>query len=110
MNGADPYSALHQVQQAASIPLAAGGGAAAGVIAQAPAQTLAAAAAEQRAATGAAGVAGTQCGAEGFPILDKHAKPLVGSDTAQAVRSDADTVVVAPRIEEHERCFSGLNT
>ncbi|CAM9687415.1 unnamed protein product [Pylaiella littoralis] len=84
MNGADPYSALHQVQQAASIPLAAGGGAAAGVIAQAPAQTLAAAAAEQRAATGAAGVAGTQCGAEGFPILDKHAKPLVGSDTAQA--------------------------
>lgn len=92
MNGADPYSALHNQQQAGPSPMAAGGGTAAGAVAQAPAQTpasAAAAAAEQRAATGAAGVAGgQQCGAS-FPILDKHAKPLVGSDTAKAVRFDA---------------------
>lgn len=97
MNGADPYSALHHQQQVGPNPMAAGGGTAAGVVAQAPAQTpaaAAAAAAEQRAATGAAGVAGGQQGGASFAILDKHAKPLVGSDTAKAVR-----------IEQQGRCF-----
>lgn len=86
MNGADPYSALHQQQQLA------GAGGAAGAAASPPTQTpgaAAAAAAEQRAAAaaGASVVDPPQCEAGGFPILDKHAKPLVGSDTAEAVRS-----------------------
>lgn len=29
---------------------------------------------------------GSETGNAGFPILDKHKKPLVGSDTAKAVR------------------------
>lgn len=59
MNGADPYSALHHqtAQPAPAVPP--------------PAQ------ATTRVAAG--GVA------RGFPILDKHTKPLVGSDTAKAV-------------------------
>lgn len=87
--------------------MAAGGGAAAPAVAQTPAQTpaAAAAAAEQRAAIGAAGAGTEQCGAKSFPILDKHAKPLVGSDTAKAVRGDAEIVVLAPCINEQGRCM-----
>ena len=92
MNGADPYSALHHAQQAAgsSNPTTAGTGASGvgGVSATPPSQTpgaAAAAAAEQRAAASAASPA-DQCAATGFPILEKHTKPLVGSDTAKAVR------------------------
>eukprot|EP00903_Cladosiphon_okamuranus_P013917 g12945.t1 len=90
MNGADPYSALHhQQQQVGANATAAGAGAAAGTaMAQPPVPTpaaaavAAAAAAEQRAA--AAAGASQQCRAASFPILDKHTKPLVGSDTAKA--------------------------
>ncbi|CAM9435604.1 unnamed protein product [Scytosiphon promiscuus] len=87
MNGADPYSALHH-----------GAGAGASAPAAPPAAApptptgAAAAAAEQRAAiagggggTGSVGGADSQqCATATFPILDKHTKPLVGSDTAKA--------------------------
>lgn len=83
MNGADPYSALHHQQQQAGANTTVAG---AGAVAQAPVPTpaaAAAAAAAQRAAAGAA--ASQQCGTTSFPVLDKHIKPLVGSDTAKAV-------------------------
>lgn len=96
MNGADPYSALHHhQQQVGANATAPGAGAAAGAgVAQPPVPTpgaAAAAAAEQRAAAAAA--ASQQCSAASFPILDKHAKPLVGSDTAKAVRNDGMVIL-----------------
>ncbi|CAN0546639.1 unnamed protein product, partial [Ectocarpus sp. 12 AP-2014] len=85
MNGADPYSALHHQQQQQQL---AGAGSGAGAAASQPTQTpgaAAAAAAEQRAAAAGASAADPpQCKTDGFPILDKHTKPLVGSDTAKA--------------------------
>ncbi|CAB1119021.1 unnamed protein product [Ectocarpus sp. CCAP 1310/34] len=85
MNGADPYSALHHLQQQQQL---AGAGSGAGAAASQPTQTpgaAAAAAAEQRAAAAGASAADPpQCKTDGFPILDKHTKPLVGSDTAKA--------------------------
>lgn len=80
MNGADPYSALHTQQQQqqqqqlqpASFPT---GGA--GATSSPPAATSGGAAAERSCAAAQNA---------GYPIMDKHAKPLVGSDTSKAVR------------------------
>eukprot|EP00752_Nemacystus_decipiens_P009894 g8827.t1 len=83
MNGADPYSALHHQQHQAGVNTTAGS--AAGAVAQPPVPTpgaAAAVAAEQRASAGAA--APQHSRTTNFPILDKHTKPLVGSDTAKA--------------------------
>lgn len=77
MNGADPYSALeHQGHQAAS------GNASTYQTAASPAPVAATAST----ASGPRSVTGTSGHVGGFPILDKHTKPLVGSDTAKAVR------------------------
>ncbi|CAM9522470.1 unnamed protein product [Ectocarpus sp. 13 AM-2016] len=85
MNGADPYSALHHHQQQQQL---AGAGSGAGAAASQPTQTpgaaAAAAAAQRAAAAGASAADPPQCKTDGFPILDKHTKPLVGSDTAKA--------------------------
>lgn len=78
MNGADPYSALHTQQQQqqqqqlqpASFPT---GGA--GATSSPPAATSGGAAAERSCAAAQNA---------GYPIMDKHAKPLVGSDTSKA--------------------------
>lgn len=76
MNGADPYSALNHEPLAqpmsAAAAAAVGGGAA-------PASS----AATRTPTTTRAAAAGATTD---FPILDKHTKPLVGSDTAKAVR------------------------
>lgn len=82
MNGADPYSALHQQQQAGgNAAPAGGGGSTPGLAASSAFSTAASSQSASRAASGTNGNGGQT----GFPILDKHAKPLVGSDTATAV-------------------------
>ncbi len=105
MNGADPYSALHQQQQAVGSGNATmAGSGLGGTVAPPPSQTpgaAAAAAAEQRAAAGATASA-DQCAATRFPILEKHIKPLVGSDTAKAVRYDGDVAVWLDSIQSVE--------
>lgn len=83
MNGADPYSALHTQQQQqlqpASFP-SGGAGAISPSVAATPSPT---AATNGGAATERRGAAAQNAG---YPIMDKHTKPLVGSDTSKAVR------------------------
>eukprot|EP00904_Undaria_pinnatifida_P002594 jgi/Undpi1/12335/HiC_scaffold_5.g02011.m1 len=84
MNGADPYSALHtqqqqQQQQPASFPAAGAG-------ASSP-STAAAATPPPQATTSGGAASERSCAAAqnaGYPIMDKHIKPLVGSDTSKA--------------------------
>ncbi|CAM9440026.1 unnamed protein product [Ascophyllum nodosum] len=77
MNGADPYSALHQQQRH---------------LQQAIPRTIPAPVAPQAQGFGRQALGGGVGGVTldvGFPILDKHKKPLVGSDTAKAAPSVA---------------------
>lgn len=79
MNGADPYSALHQQQQGlAQSQMSVEGSFAAPVPPQAQAHS--------RGGGSGVGERGSETCNAGFPILDKHKNPLVGSDTAKAVR------------------------
>lgn len=87
MNGADPYAALHQEaaqhNTGSSTPTVSATISAAATPTTATQPTPAPAAAIP---AGTASRGSTPGRAGGFPILDKHIKPLVGSDTAKAVR------------------------